>query len=126
MKKLILLPILALLASCASISSPQSPGYIDHAVFFWMKNPHSTSDRQKLVDAIERLRAIECIEHIAHGRALASDRPVVDDSFDLGLLVRFKNAADLHSYEKDPRHMKEVHEVLLPLTKKIQVYDIAR
>jgi pantothenate kinase len=51
---------------------------------------------------------------------------VVDDSFDMALLVRFTNVEALHAYEKDPRHMKEVNEVLLPLTKKVQVYDFTR
>ncbi|HBE23040.1 MAG TPA: stress protein, partial [Verrucomicrobiales bacterium] len=56
----------------------------------------------------------------------SSDRPVVDDSFDVALLVRFTDVAALHAYEADPRHVKEVKEVLLPLTKKIQVYDFTR
>jgi hypothetical protein len=69
---------------------------------------------------------IEGITFLDYGTAVPSDRPVVDDSFDVALLVRFKNADALHAYESDPRHTKEVKEVLLPLTKKIQVYDFTR
>ena len=57
---------------------------------------------------------------------LASDRPVVDDSCDVGLTVHFDSAKSLHAYETDPRHLKKVTEVLKPLTKKIAVDDIVR
>ena len=126
MKKLFALFIAALLSSCATIAPPAPKGSVDHVVMFWQKKPGNLDDRKKITDAIERLRVIEGITMLDYGTAVASDRPVVDDSFDLALLVRFENVAALHSYESDPRHVKEVKEVLLPLTKKIQVYDFTR
>ncbi len=129
MKKLLLFAAVCTLHSCATISekpTTQKPGYVDHVVLMWMKNPTNQGQREQLVAAVERLRKIAVIDEIAHGKALASERPVVDDSFDLGLLVRFPDAAALHSYEIDPLHQKEVKDVLRPLTRKIQVYDIVR
>jgi hypothetical protein len=60
------------------------------------------------------------------GTPLASERPIVDDSFDVGFTMRFDSAASLQAYEKDPRHLKKVNEVLKPLSRKIVVYDIVR
>lgn len=126
MKTLIALLLAALLSSCVTIAPPAPSGSVDHVVMMWQKKPGNLEDRKKITDAIERLRVIEGITILDYGTAVASERPVVDDSFDIGLLVRFKNVEALHSYETDPRHVKEVKEVLLPLTKKIQVYDFTR
>lgn len=126
MKTLFALAFAVLLSSCATIAPPAPKGSVDHVVMFWQKKPGNLQDRQKITDAMDRLRVIEGITFLDYGTAVPSDRPVVDDSFDVALLVRFKNVDALHAYESDPRHTKEVKEVLLPLTKKIQVYDFTR
>jgi hypothetical protein len=126
MKHTLTLGIAAFLTSCATISPPAKTGTVDHVVMFWQKKAGDPEDRKKITDAIERLRVIEGITFLDHGTALPSDRPVVDDSFDIALLVRFTNKQALQAYEVDPRHMKEVNEVLLPLTKKVLVYDFTR
>jgi hypothetical protein len=126
MKYFLALCIAAFLTSCATIAPPAKSGSVDHVVMFWQKKPGNLEDRKKITDAIERLRVIEGITLLDHGTALASNRPVVDDSFDVALLVRFTDKEALHAYEVDPRHMKEVNEVLLPLTKKVLVYDFTR
>jgi hypothetical protein len=126
MKSLIALVLAGLLSSCATIAPPAPSGSVDHVVMFWQKNPGNAADRKKITDAMDRLRVIEGITALDYGTAVPSNRPVVDDSFDVALLVRFKDAKALQAYETDPRHTKEVKEVLLPLTKKIQVYDFTR
>ncbi|MFY7816781.1 MAG: Dabb family protein [Akkermansiaceae bacterium] len=126
MKTFLALAVTALFSSCATIAPPAPKGSVDHVVMFWQKKPGDLQDRQKITDAMDRLRVIEGITFLDYGTAVASDRPVVDDSFDIALLVRFKNVDALHAYESDARHTKEVKEVLLPLTKKIQVYDFTR
>lgn len=126
MKTFFAFVLAALLSSCATIAPPAPSGSVDHVVMFWQKNPGNAADRKKITDAMDRLRVIEGITALDYGTTLKSERPVVDDSFDIALLVRFKNVQALHAYETDPRHTKEVKEVLLPLTKKIQVYDFTR
>ena len=124
-------PILALAASlslisCATIAPPAGPGTVDHVVLIRQKRPGNAADRQALLAACSELRVIPGIKFLDTGTALASERPVVDDSFDLGLVMRFDSAKSLHAYETDPRHVKKLNEVLKPLTKKIVVYDIVR
>ncbi len=114
------------LISCVTIAPPATHGTVDHVVLMWQKRPGNAADRQALLAACSDLRVIPGIKFLDAGTALASDRPVVDDSFDVGLTVRFDSAQSLHSYETDPRHVKKVNEVLKPLTKKIQVYDIVQ
>lgn len=126
MKTLITLVSILSLVSCAGIAPPAPKGSIDHVVLMWQKRPGNADDRQKLISACQDLRVIPGILILDTGTALPSDRPVVDDSFDLGLTVRFDSAKSLHAYETDPLHVKKVTDVLKPLTKKILVYDMVR
>lgn len=126
MKLILILAASLSLVSCATIAPPAGPGTVDHVVLMWQKRPGNTTDRQALLAACSELRVIPGIKFLDAGTALASDRPVVDDSFDVGLVMRFDSAKSLRAYETDPRHVKKVNEVLKPLTKKIVVYDITR
>ncbi len=124
-------PIAALLAiialsSCATIAPPAAHGSVDHVVLMWQKRPGNASDRATLLAACSELRVIPGIKFLDTGTALSSERPVVDDSFDVGLTVRFDSAQSLHGYETNPLHLKKVNEILKPLTRRIQVYDIVR
>ena len=126
LKSLLALIVVGLFSSCATIAPPAPSGTVDHVVLFWQKRPGNTEDRKKITDAMDRLRVIEGITILDYGTAVPSKRPIVDDSFDVALLVRFKNKEALHAYEVDPRHKREVNEVLLPLTQKVLVYDFTR
>ena len=114
------------LVSCASIAPTSKSGSVDHVVLIWLKRPDNAADRQALRQAAEDLKAISQVKSISHGTALASERPIVDDSFDVGFVMRFDSPADLHAYETHPLHIAKVDSVLKPLTKKIVVYDVVR
>lgn len=112
------------LVSCASISPPAGKGTVDHVVVVWLKRPGNEADRRKLRDAGDELRSIPGLRFLDHGTALASERPIVDDSFDVAFVMRFDSAASLHAYEKNPLHVRKVNEVLKPLSRKILIYDV--
>ena len=57
------------------------------------------------------------------GQVIMSDREIVDDSFDVGILIVTKNQEDLQKYLDHPIHQKAKKEVLLPLVERILVYD---
>jgi len=104
---------------------PNFPG-VDHVVLIWLKRPGNAKDIKALRQAAEDLKVIPQVKSITHGTALASERPIVDDSFDVGFVMRFDSPADLHAYETHPKHIAKVNAVLKPLTKKIVVYDVVR
>ena len=66
---------------------------------------------------------IDGVIEVRAGEPLASDRPVVDDSFDVGITIRFASAEDMRAYLVDERHVRAVEEVLGPLTDRYRVYD---
>ncbi len=124
-----LLPALAMsasLISCATIAPPATHGTVDHVVMIWQKRPGNMADRKALLTACTELRVLPGIQFLDIGTALASDRPVVDDSFDIGLTIRFRSKKSLRAYETSPLHLKKLNEVLKPLTSKIIVYDFIR
>ena len=122
------LAALSLLPSCTTCPmgcKTTAKGKVEHVVLVWLKKPGDAADRAKVVKAAKMFQAeISQIQHLSVGQPLASDRPVVDDSFDVGLVLRFANPADLNAYEKHPVHVKAVTDVLQPIAKKLLVYDV--
>jgi hypothetical protein len=113
------------LSSCATIAPPAKPGSVDHVVLVWLKRPGDPQDKQTLVELGNELRAIPGIRFLDSGTALPSERPIVDDSFDIGFVMRFDSPAALENYAVHPKHVKAKDE-LLRLSRKILVYDITR
>jgi hypothetical protein len=100
-------------------------GKFEHIVLVWLKRPGNAADRATLIATARKFQAeIKEIQHLSVGPAVLSERPIVDDSFDLGFVMRFASKAAMDAYEKHPLHQKAVKETLMPLAKKVQVYDI--
>lgn len=114
-----------LLSSCNTCPFAGSQhGKVNHAVFVWLKKPGNAADRQKLIDAAKMLkRDIPDVEALTVGPMLPSKRPIVDSTYDVGFVMRFANQAAMDRYEQSPTHQNAVKNVLMPMVRKIQVYD---
>ncbi len=126
MKLLLTLAAIFALTSCATIAPSAAKGSVDHIVLIWLKRTGNPTDRAAVLAAADELRTIPGLLFLDAGSPLPSERPVVDDSFDLGFTMRFDSAKSLQAYETHPLHVKKVTEVLKPLSQKILVYDIVR
>lgn len=113
------------LASCATIAPPAKPGSVDHVVLVWLKRPGNDQDQQTLIKLGGELRTIPGLRFLDSGTALPSQRPIVDDSFDVGYVMRFDSPAALDAYAVHPVHMKAKEE-LTRLSARIVVYDVTR
>ena len=111
------------LNACVSAPRPAPARPVHHVVLCWLKTPGDAAQRAKLIEASRGLGRIEAVGSVSAGTPVSSDRPVVDDSFDVAIHMTFPSVAALQAYEADPRHMMAVQNVLLPLTARIQVYD---
>lgn len=96
---------------------------VTHVVFFWLKTPGDQAAAEKLIAASDELGKLPGVVSVAAGRPLPSTRPVVDSSYDVGYMIRFTDEQALHAYESNPKHLKLVNELIVPLTAKRQVYD---
>ena len=57
------------------------------------------------------------------GIVVRSSRVIVDDTFDVGIIMKFASAEDLENYLIHPLHVKIANEVIKPLANRIVVYD---
>ena len=94
---------------------------ITHIVIFRTK---CDADKALLLDQVKSLKSIESATDFACGAPIISDRPVVDDTFAVGLVVSFKSADDMSAYMIHPTHLK-FNEFLAQYKIKVQVFDIA-
>ena len=118
------LVLLLSFASCAALPERQSRG-IDHIVIVWLRRPGNPDDIAKLVATSKELqRALPVMRGMSYGRPLPSERPVVDDTFDLAFVMRFANRKDLAAYENSAIHRQAATEILRPLSRKILIYDV--
>lgn len=52
-------------------------GFIHH-VFFWLKNPDSSADRDKLVQGLTKLSKVKTIRHFHIGKPADTNREVIE------------------------------------------------
>lgn len=93
-----------------------------HHVFFWLKNPDDESARRRFEEGLDMLISIPEIKMSHVGRALPSERDVVDDSFTYSYLAVFENPEDQDRYQTHPVHLKFIDKYG-DLWERVQVYD---
>jgi len=110
------------LSSFASRSKKSKP-MLTHHVFFWLKDPASIADRDKLIKGLKTLKKIESIKQIYIGvPADTEKREVVDTSYSVSELMFFDDAAGQKIYQDHPIHKKFVEDCSM-LWEKVIVYD---
>lgn len=115
---------LFLLAGCAACKLPESEGKLQHVVLCWLKNPGNVEARQKIIDVSKSFAAIPGVISVKAGTAVPSQRAIVDDSFDVGIVFTFADRQAMQTYLEHPTHTQAVRNVIAPLTDRIVVYDI--
>jgi len=94
-----------------------------HHVFFWLKNPASAEDRNKLIAGLKSLSKIETIRMIHIGVPASTEkRDVVDNSYSVSELMLFDNLEGQQTYQDHPIHQKFIKEHA-HLWDKVVVYD---
>jgi hypothetical protein len=96
---------------------------LEHVVIVWLKEPGNPAARERIIEASEALTAIPGVVSLKSGRVVASERPIVDSSFDVALIITLTDAAALQAYLSHPLHVSLVENTLKPLVERIQVYD---
>ena len=94
-----------------------------HHVFFWLKNPGSAADRDRLVAGLKTLKAIEVVRDLHIGLpAPVEKRDVVDGSYDVSELMIFGSVEDERIYQHHPVHQAFIRDCG-HLWQKVVVYD---
>jgi hypothetical protein len=119
-----LLLLVPLLSGCAATNPAEpSPRYV-HVVVLWLKHPGDAQDRQTLIDTSRSfVGKIPGLMSVSAGEMLPSTRPVVDSTYDVGLVMVFDSEEALQKYPSYPVHQRALKEVLGPLVDHYRVYD---
>lgn len=94
-----------------------------HHVFFWLKNPGSKEDRDKIIAGLKTLRKIEAIKELRIGVVASTEkRDVVDNSWGVSELMFFEDLAGQATYQTHPIHQQFIKDCS-HLWDKVIVYD---
>jgi hypothetical protein len=93
-----------------------------HVVLFWTKSETPDAVERLIAGAEKYLRPIPGVLSFHVGRMAASDRPVVDQSYQVGLNVLFSDKQAQDDYQAHPLHLDFIREIS-PVWEKVKVYD---
>ena len=122
MKHLILVLIIGSLG-CVSYKKDDREKAIQHVVLCWLKEPGNQVHRNQIIEVSKTFRNIPGVLEVRVGEVIESDRAIVDDSFDVAILVVVPDGKCLQDYLDHPLHQTAKDKVLLPLVEKVVVYD---
>jgi hypothetical protein len=98
-------------------------GQVTHVMLFWLKRPGNVDDQNFLRRALRTLRRARGVNDMRVGRPLPVDRPSVEQSFDLGVVITFRDREALEKFERDQQRKQAIDAVLGPLVRRYTVYN---
>jgi hypothetical protein len=102
----------------------QKKNSIVHHVFFWLKNPSSRKDLEKLLAGVRTLKNIKTVRQLYVGVPASTEkRDVVDNSYHVSELMFFDDLDGQKAYQDDPIHKKFIEDCS-HLWEKVVVYDV--
>ncbi|MCH7958921.1 MAG: Dabb family protein [Candidatus Hydrogenedentes bacterium] len=95
-----------------------------HSVYFWLKDELSPGEVEEFRAGLEKLKEIDLARDVQVGTPSATaPRPVLDSSYDIGLVVLLEDVAAHDAYQAHPIH-QEFLEKFASYWKKVTVYDV--
>jgi len=102
----------------------QGKSSVIHHVFFWLKNPFSKEDQQKLIAGVKTLKQIKTVRQLFVGVPASTEkRDVVESNYHVSELIFFDDLDGQKAYQDDPIHKNFVEEYG-HLWDKVVVYDV--
>jgi len=94
-----------------------------HIVVFWT-DPNQPDAPQKVAEGAKRyLPGIPGLEHFHVGQMVGSERPIVEQSYQVALNTVFTDKAAQDAYQVHPQHLEFVEKIFKPLCVKAVIYD---
>ena len=113
-----------MVASSIPVIMREDKKQVIHHVFFWLKNPSSKPDLERLLQGLKTLKGIETVRKIYIGIPAATEhRNVVDVSYNASELIFFDDLSGQKIYQEHPIHKKFVEDCA-HLWEKVVVYDV--
>ena len=94
-----------------------------HSVYFWLKEDITDDEVRAFEIGAESLLDIESVAAGYFGEpAPTESRPIIEQSYDYGLVVIFNTVEDHDSYQTDPVH--DAFRELSDLWTRVRIYDV--
>ena len=94
-----------------------------HVVYFWLKKSKDSQDTNKLVNELKKfIGENKQVVTSFIGLPAGTNRGVVDNSYDVSLIVTFNSKEEQEVYQNDPTHLSFIDKAS-NLWKKVQVFD---
>ena len=110
-------------ASTGAQAAATRSGQITHVMLFWLKRPGNVDDQNFLRRALRTLRRARGVNDVRVGRPMLVDRPSEEQSFDLGVVMTFRDRQALEKFERDQRREQALDAMLRPLVRRYTVYN---
>jgi Stress responsive A/B Barrel Domain len=110
-------------ASTGAQAAPARSGQVTHVMLFWLKRPGNVDDQNLLLRALRALRRVRGVNEVRVGRSLPVARPGLEQSFDLGAVMTFRDREALEKFERDQRRGQAIDAMLQPLVRQYIVYN---
>jgi len=94
-----------------------------HIVIFWTDPAIPTAADELIAGAEKYLRAIPGVLSFHIGRMATSQRPVVDQTYQVALNLVFPDKKTQDDYQAHPMHIEFVEKVFKRVCKRVVVYD---
>lgn len=97
-------------------------GFI-HLDYFWLRNPGSSEDARLLAEGAKlHLSTVPDVLRIEVGYPAGTQREIVDNSYGVGLLIEFADAAAHDRYQVHAGHLSFI-EACSQYWSRVQIYD---
>ena len=94
-----------------------------HIVIFWTDPAKPNAADEIIAGANQLLKTIPGLTHFHVGKMMGSQRPVVDQTYQVALSTAFVSQHAQDEYQVHPQHLEFVAQYVKPLVKKVVVYD---
>ena len=110
-------------ASTGAQAAATRSGQITHVMLFWLKRPGNVDDQNYLLRALRTLRRVRGVSDMRVGRPLLVDRPGLEESFDLGVVLIFRDREALEKFQRDQQPEKAIDAMLRSLVRRYSIYN---
>ncbi len=110
-----------MLAALQADPSTADPGFI-HTVLFYFNEGVSEADKATFMDGVRSLGKIESVRNLWVGPPAMTPREVVDNSYDMALIVHFDDKAGHDLYQEAQIHLDFI-EASKHVWNRVQIYD---
>src|SRR5213080_191772 len=111
------------LTSTGAQAAPARSGQVTHVMLFWLKRPGNVDDQNYLLRALRTLRRVRGVSDVRVGRPLLVDRPGLEESFDLGVVLIFRDREALEKFQRDQQPEKAIDAMLRSLVRRYSIYN---